>query len=475
MSDPPAARSIPTTARSPFDDPSADVILRTKDHVDFHVHKLILSLASSWFKTMFSLPQGENCVQNEPPVIDIEEDSRALEFLLHLCYPIDIDPAPQTLEDTVTVLEAAVKYDLEKPAALMMKVLRSYIQTKPLSVYAIACRFRTVKMASEVIHTAACACKTLLVPAPESIFVRQRKIVDIIEYSYVEEMNHPHFTAGAYQQLRKFLDTGNASDLQYPKRSLATSIGSLLFCKSSSPCAHRSIRNPSYIRIMKRYPADLVIYSSDNVELRVHQIVIGWNPASDTLGRISAVSTEDESGLSKSVVHLQENSEVLIKLLELAYPTPDAGLLEDDRNILYQVWLAARKYGMKGYLISLHHGWVREAKEAARLLVTTPINELPYVKEIEFTPARGYYNLLQYHKKYWAAQTGSLQYERLGNLNRVEWLPMIAAPVLRNSRKMSQYDESIMRELVEESDVLQKEVERIGNEIELEIDVDLKV
>ena len=40
-------------AASPFDKPSADVILRTSDFVDFYVHKVVLSLASAFFEDMF--------------------------------------------------------------------------------------------------------------------------------------------------------------------------------------------------------------------------------------------------------------------------------------------------------------------------------------------------------------------------------------------------------------------------------------
>ncbi|KAI0698249.1 hypothetical protein BC835DRAFT_1466668 [Cytidiella melzeri] len=44
-------------AGDPFNLPTADVVFRTSDHVDFHVHKLILSIASPFFTGMFSLPQ----------------------------------------------------------------------------------------------------------------------------------------------------------------------------------------------------------------------------------------------------------------------------------------------------------------------------------------------------------------------------------------------------------------------------------
>ena len=38
-----------------FDDPTADVILRTSDHVDFRVHRAVLPLASPAFRDMFVL------------------------------------------------------------------------------------------------------------------------------------------------------------------------------------------------------------------------------------------------------------------------------------------------------------------------------------------------------------------------------------------------------------------------------------
>ncbi|KAJ7154121.1 hypothetical protein C8R46DRAFT_1118734 [Mycena filopes] len=44
--------------RAPFDDATADVILHSWDGADFHVHRLVLSLASPFFKDMFALPQS---------------------------------------------------------------------------------------------------------------------------------------------------------------------------------------------------------------------------------------------------------------------------------------------------------------------------------------------------------------------------------------------------------------------------------
>jgi hypothetical protein len=45
---------------NPFDRPDADVILRSQDNVDFHTFKILLSLSSPLFNTMFSMPQAQH-------------------------------------------------------------------------------------------------------------------------------------------------------------------------------------------------------------------------------------------------------------------------------------------------------------------------------------------------------------------------------------------------------------------------------
>ena len=45
------------TLEHPFNKPTADVILRSSDDVDFRVHKVILAEASPVFEGMFSIPQ----------------------------------------------------------------------------------------------------------------------------------------------------------------------------------------------------------------------------------------------------------------------------------------------------------------------------------------------------------------------------------------------------------------------------------
>jgi len=139
-------------AKYPFDDPKADVILRSSDKVDFRCYKLLLAFASpSFFEGMFNLPQptddnsmGET--KDGLPIIPVTEERQVLENLLRLCYPSTVvnPPALLALEDVRAVLEATIKYGMDKLEQRVRKVLVAprFIENEPMRVFGIACRFR---------------------------------------------------------------------------------------------------------------------------------------------------------------------------------------------------------------------------------------------------------------------------------------------------------------------------------------------
>jgi len=143
----------PDTPKAPFDDAEADVIIRSSDDVDFRVYKLLLCLASSFFKDMFSLPQGssgnffsDQKIEGGLPVIQMTENCQIVEKLLMFCYPHLLAQAPRlsTIEEILPILEAAMKYgivELESRAKEAL-VTRPLIEERPLQVFAIACRYR---------------------------------------------------------------------------------------------------------------------------------------------------------------------------------------------------------------------------------------------------------------------------------------------------------------------------------------------
>ena len=74
-----------TTPGFPFDNPDADIILRSSDNVDFRMYKLDLRRCSPFFAAMFTLPQPlSSAEQSEDgiPVIPMSESAVLLRILL---------------------------------------------------------------------------------------------------------------------------------------------------------------------------------------------------------------------------------------------------------------------------------------------------------------------------------------------------------------------------------------------------------
>jgi hypothetical protein len=144
-------RQVPVDAGAPFD--RGDVILRSADNVDFHFYKLLLSLASSFFSNMFSLPQPDSLdgaadrTKHGLPIIPVTEKSVVLRKLLSFCSPVyDTDvPALEDLDIVMSVLDAADKYDMKRVGIFIVKMITAprFLEKEPMRVFAIACRYRS--------------------------------------------------------------------------------------------------------------------------------------------------------------------------------------------------------------------------------------------------------------------------------------------------------------------------------------------
>ncbi|KAK7012972.1 hypothetical protein R3P38DRAFT_3007799 [Favolaschia claudopus] len=110
----------------PFDEVSADTILRSSDGIDFHVWRVILSSASPFFKDLFSLPQDTSSDAGIP-VIPVAENSQLLDAFLRFWYP-----------DVIEL--AMMKYDLQYLAPPLRRQLETYKEAHCLSVFAIAAK-----------------------------------------------------------------------------------------------------------------------------------------------------------------------------------------------------------------------------------------------------------------------------------------------------------------------------------------------
>ena len=140
-----------SAADSPFDnDPNADIVLLTIDKIHFFTHKLLLSLVSPVFQTMFSLPSdstqetydGRSCVA-------VADDSQRVFHFLSWCDPRCTDRSTQ-VADLVLVLEMADKYGADvviKHVENFLLVSVEVVKANPLLIFAISARFRCNKVA----------------------------------------------------------------------------------------------------------------------------------------------------------------------------------------------------------------------------------------------------------------------------------------------------------------------------------------
>ncbi|KAK7692539.1 hypothetical protein QCA50_004169 [Cerrena zonata] len=122
----------------PFRFNDSNVTLRAGG-VDFQIHKLVLSHASSIFKDMFSLPSDSSPSQEGSHVVEVTEDAQTIHDVLSLIYPnahnIDLDDF-HTLQ---RVLLAARKYSMDNLRAILAKTLEAKIHVNPVGVFAVAC------------------------------------------------------------------------------------------------------------------------------------------------------------------------------------------------------------------------------------------------------------------------------------------------------------------------------------------------
>ena len=127
----------------------SDVVLCSRDGILFRVPSTTLKMTSSWFRAMFTLPQGTAPPSRTsgltPPadseVIALDEDARTLEPLLRMACGLEIATL-DTWDAVEPVLYAAEKYDMPGPASIVRALLRTpAFADAPLRLYAAACHF----------------------------------------------------------------------------------------------------------------------------------------------------------------------------------------------------------------------------------------------------------------------------------------------------------------------------------------------
>ncbi|KAL1941200.1 hypothetical protein VTO73DRAFT_7412 [Trametes versicolor] len=405
-------------AAHPFDKPSADIILRSSDLVDFRVYSQILIAASPFFEGLFQVPQPlvEEQARNYYglPIIEVSEDGETLDYLLRLCYPIK-KPEGIALQVVESTLRAAMKYEMELADMLLTKnLIGDGVPRSPLEVWAIGCRLRREDIASAGGRGLTWTYKTLRHTGSRSL------LPDLESTTNLEAV-----TAGQLFRICNYIDlcpsSETASDFRFIDPSPTENVvGALEEDFRSTDSLHMFADISS---------ADVSCRSSDGVVFHAHQAVL--RAASSVLRMKVAQRTTSDIDESREpgdsahtsnperslpVLQFEETSQVLPHLIAYCYPahipTPLPNLpqllavlsavarheIAIARRALLAQWSeAASTNPLRAYFLAIQAGDADCAKAAARHVLRGPVEGV-YVQEMESSPALAYLRLLLYYQ-----------------------------------------------------------------------------
>ena len=386
-----AALANNTRSNFPSDHKTADVILRTVDHVDFHAHRVILAHASPFFHTMFTLPQSSEWVDagsdDSAPVVNISEDSNTLDILLTICYPF-VNPRSYTLDEVEPAIRAALKYEMALPVDVLRQQLSISTPQSPFRVWAIACRAGLEDVAR------AAAGHLLGEDALNDLDVAQLEGV----------------SAGDYFRLCEFWRRNGGVGDTFSLLKPSTDGGAL-------------VNIPEGPTLCAAVPfTDVVCRSSDGEEIPAHRAVLAM---SSPLLRARLVSLAvDGTAPSPPVLEFDEQAPLLRLLLDTCYRS-DLNHVPTDPSIFVALSLAAQKHGLEDVSARLTAQWASVAKskplnayieaaaagqtawaKTASRYVLDRVLHGTYDSAMESCPARSYHRLLQYYDECGAAVDG---------------------------------------------------------------------
>ena len=379
----------------------ADIILRSPNGVEFHVHKVILAFASAYFKHMFLLPSKDG----QSLLLDVPESDQIWESLLRLCYPID--PPSVNIDTIADLTAAAIKYEFPHAIKFMGKELRSYIRSNALDVFAIAYRLDLSEEAEEAassLHPKNPSRTPLVVPLFLPAFG-----TDPDEPRAPTRIEWPSTLEGKTfsPKIQSLLSAG---DLFRLLKYLRTEPYPIHYSWDHIPA--ESAPQPTTILDLgfDTGDADLILKSFDDVEFRVHKVIIFLASAN----RLCNVPIEFDVD-KLPVIRLSENSVTLGTLISMCYPVAVVDF--EDLSVFYEVLKAAMKYEMKKivqilqvklahyierdplriYFTSIALGLKEEAIKASKVFALSSDDSADaYVREMEVVPAIAYHRLLKY-------------------------------------------------------------------------------
>ncbi|KAI9063997.1 hypothetical protein FKP32DRAFT_1602951 [Trametes sanguinea] len=408
---PPASSGLPESsiygleAPYPFNRVDADLILRSCDDIAFRVRSHIILEASPVLRDKIARATAGASPAPSPLSIDLAEDSKTIETLLRICYPILNPPLDDPLPVLEKILKAAMEYDMEFPIAVLSAELLSRAAHAPLAVWALGCRAGLEPLARGAAeHTFA------------ATDLRCERDSDLEGCS-----------AWQLFQLREFW------------RSKGHVGGSFSFLTPDSAGSVSPRFDGSANRIF--FPpsvdnSDLTILSSNRREYKAHQDVISM--VSPVLKEKIADITQDMASTSSYRGVPTKKGKKGVKIMP-AVPTPTLRVEEDDNTIVALLDLcyhrgnnipargpfriapilsAVYRYQMLSLLPTLRSQWIEvsaaqplraylaaanaalhaEASESAQLVLKHGLDGM-FADELRTTPALPYYRLMVYYDR----------------------------------------------------------------------------
>ncbi|KAG2358548.1 hypothetical protein BDR07DRAFT_1611865 [Suillus spraguei] len=170
-------------AAPPFLHEKADIILRSSDGIDFRVISFFLNLASPSFDFIIEKAAQSDQIEDDLPIVPVEENHRVLDIWLRFCYPSTLaeDPPLHELEDIIPVLEAARKYSLKPLEHKVRQALKSHVEKEPLRCFALAMR---AQLDIEATLAAKYTLRQSLIPArvPEIDLITAKELLALLTY-----------------------------------------------------------------------------------------------------------------------------------------------------------------------------------------------------------------------------------------------------------------------------------------------------
>jgi hypothetical protein len=276
MSASPEPQNVQTMmADAPFNDPRADVILRSSNGVDFRVFKNILFLASPIFADMFSIPSPpppatSDTVHDGLPVVPLSEDSKVVDLALRHCYPIR-SPELVGLMDVLGLLEFQRKYQMDVLGPPLTDYLTGAIERDPVSAYCLAIKYQY----EDIAKAAARSCLKLPITELKCDILH---CITVEEYqALIQYHNLCSVTASAVTLRRNWFPSDNELVL----------IGSVVRAPPCSKCFiedmlntnnawhfQRQIRAPRYLCSYLHRSALLLAHSPSAEAIMAHSFVL---------------------------------------------------------------------------------------------------------------------------------------------------------------------------------------------------------